>query len=104
MDALKDEKLAHEQRIQIEQACEEHIKLIREYRAEMEKLISEYLSESMDVFRESFSGIKNALAIGDVDWFIDSANSITEQFGGKSSFSNMDEFDSMMLSGSTFKL
>jgi hypothetical protein len=70
----------------------------------MEKLISEYLSESMDVFRESFSGIKNALAIGDVDWFIDSANSITEQFGGKSSFSNMDEFDSMMLSGSTFKL
>ena len=104
MDALKDEKLAHEQRIQIEQACEEHIKMIREYRAEMEKLISEYLSESMDVFRESFSGIKNALAIGDVDWFIDSANSITEQFGGRTSFSNMDEFDSMMLSGSTFKL
>lgn len=104
MDALKDEKLAHEQRIQIERACEEHIKMIREYRAEMEKLISEYLSESMDVFRESFSGIKNALAIGDVDWFIDSANSITEQFGGKASFSNMDEFDNMMLSGSTFKL
>ena len=103
-DALKDEKLAREERIQIEQACEEHIKLIREYRAEMEKLISEYLAESMDVFRESFSGIKNALAIGDVDWFIDSANSITEQFGGKTSFSNMDEFDSMMLNGSTFKL
>ena len=103
-DALKDEKLAREERIQIEQACEEHIKLIREYRAEMEKLISEYLSESMDVFRESFSGIKNALAIGDVDWFIDSTNVITEQFGGKASFSNMDEFDSMMLNGSTFKL
>ena len=78
--------------------------MIREYRAEMEKLISEYLSESMDVFRESFSGIKNALAIGDVDWFIDSTNAITEQFGGKASFSNMDEFDSMMLNGSTFKL
>lgn len=102
--ALKEEKLAHEERIQIQAACEEHIKMIREYRAEIEKMISEYLIDSMDVFRESFTGIKNALAIGDVDWCIESANAITESFGGTSSFSNMEEFNSKMLMGSTFKL
>ena len=102
--SLKDEKLAREERIQIEKACEEYINMIREYRSEIEKLISEYLSESMDIFRESFTGIKNALVIGDVDWVIESANTITESFGGKASFSSMDEFNSKMLMGSTFKL
>lgn len=102
--SLKEEKLAHEERIQIEKACEEHIKMIREYRAEIEKIISNYLSESMDIFRDSFSGIKNALEIGDVDWFIESANTITESFGGEASFSSMEEFNSKMLMGSTFKL
>ncbi len=103
-ESLKDAKMAKEEREQIEKTCEEHINMIREYRSEIEKIINEYLSDSMDVFRESFSGIKNALAIGDVDWFVDSANTITENFGGKPSFSSMDDFNNKMLSGSTFKL
>lgn len=102
--SLKEEKLAHEQRIAIEKACDEHIKMIREYRAELEKIINEYLLDSMDVFRESFSGIKNALAIGDVDWFIESTNTITQSFGGEAPFSNIEDFNSKMLMGSTFKL
>lgn len=104
MDALKEKKLAHEERLQVEKICEEQIRMLRQYRAEIEKIINQYLIESMDIFRESFSGIKNALAIGDVDWFIESANTITENFGGKSSFSNMEDFNSKMLSGTTFKL
>lgn len=104
MQSLKEEKLAHEQRPQIEKICEEHIKMIREYRAEMERIIKEYLMESMDVFRESFSGIKNALAIGDVDWFIESINTITESFDGKTPFSSMEDFNEKMLAGSTFQL
>ena len=78
--------------------------MLRQYRAEIEKIINQYLIESMDIFRESFSGIKNALAIGDVDWFIESANTITDNFGGKLSFSNMEDFNSKMLSETTFKL
>lgn len=104
MESLKEEKIAHEQRLQIEKICEEHIKMIREYRAEIEGIIREYMIESMDIFRESFTGIKNALSIGDVDWFIKSANTITESFGGKASFSSMEDFKSKMLTGSTFKL
>lgn len=102
--SLKEEKLAHEQRIMIERACEEHIKMIREYRAEMEYIINEYLVESMDVFRESFTGIKDALAIDDVDWFIENTNTIKESFGGKASFSSMEDFNKKMMAGSTFKL
>lgn len=103
-ESLNDAKLAYEQRIQIEKACEEHIKMIREYRTEMELIINEYLIESMDIFRDSFSGIKDALAIGDVDRFIEGTNTITEKFGGSTSFSSMEEFNSKMQAGSIFKL
>jgi len=102
--ALKEKKLAHEQRIQIEAACEEHIKIIRECRAEMERIVNEYLTGSMDIFRESFTGIRNALELGDADWFIESTNTITENFGGEVSFSSMEEFNAKMMMGSTFKL
>lgn len=103
-ESLKEAKFAREERELVERICAEHIKMIREYRAEMERIINEYLIESMDVFRESFSGIKNALAIGDVDWVIESANTITENLGGHASFSNMEEFNNKMISGSTFTL
>ena len=104
MQSLKDEKLAREERILIEKVCEEHIKMLREYKEEIEKLIGQYLSDSMDIFREAFSGIKDALAIGDVDWFIESANAITENFGGQASFTNMEEFNNKMSAGYVFKL
>ena len=104
INSLKEEKLAKEEREVIEKACEEHIRMIREYRAEMEKLINEYLIDSMDLFRDSFSGIKNALAIRDVDLFIKSSNTIAESFGGQASFSNMDDFNMKMMSGATFKI
>lgn len=104
MSSLKEAKLAREERIAIEKACAEHIEMIREYRKQMNELIEEYLSEKMEVFNESFSGIKSALAIGDVDLFIDSANSITESLGGNKPFETMEEFDNKMICGTTFKL
>lgn len=103
LEALKDEKLAKEERQRIEKECNEHIELIQEYRAEMNRLIDQYLIENTMVFEKSFNGIKNALNIGDVDWVIDSANQISEQFGRKASFSNQDEFDELMLSDTVFK-
>lgn len=102
--SLREAKLAREERIQIEAACNEYIKMTREYRAMMESIIEVYLIDSMQIFRESFTGIKSALAIGDVDWFIESTNTIMESFGGKASFSSMEDFNSKMIAGSTFKL
>lgn len=103
-DSLKDAKLAKEERKRIEEACKEYIDMIREYRKEIEELINEYLCDYMDVFRESFSGITNALAIGDVEWFIDSSNTIVESFGGEKSFTSMEDFNDKMMHGSGFTL
>ncbi|MBE5909083.1 MAG: hypothetical protein E7278_09650 [Lachnospiraceae bacterium] len=102
--SLKDAKLAHEERIAIEKACEEQIEMIRGYRAQLNAIINEYLAESMDLFDESFSGIKDALAIGDVDLLIDSANAITDSLGGNKPFETMEEFNNKMLSGDAFML
>lgn len=102
--SLKEAKIAREERIAIEKACEEHIKMIREYRAQMNAIVEEYLSDIMEIFDESFSGIKEALAIGDVDLLIESANNITDALGGKKQFETMDEFNKKMLCGETFRL
>lgn len=104
MNSLKEAKLAHEERIAIEKACEEHIKMIRGYRAQMNEIIEKYLSGAMEIFNESFSGIKDALDIGNVDLLIESANNITASFGGNKPFETMDDFNNKMLLGETFKL
>ena len=70
----------------IESVCNEHMRMIREYRLEIEKIINQYLSNKLEVFNESFKGIKNALEIGDVDLFIESTNKITENFWRKTGF------------------
>lgn len=102
--SLKDAKIAHEKRLQIEAMCEENIKLIQEYRLQMQNVINIYLSDSMNIFNESFYNIKLYLEIGDVDRFIESANKITEQFNGNIPFSNMQEFNDKMYAKDTFKI
>ena len=76
----------------------------RTYRAQINKIIEQYLTENMEIFNESFSGIKGALAIGDVDLLIENANTVTESVGGTKPFETMEEFDKKMLLGETFKL
>lgn len=102
--SLKEAKLAYEERIEIEKACEEHKKMIREYRSQLNAIIEEYLSNNMEFFNESFSGIKEALVIGDVDLVVESANEITDALGGTKPFETMEDFNKKMLLGETFKL
>ncbi len=102
--ALKEAQLAHEERIEIENICAEHVKMIREYRQQMNEIIENYLSDAMEIFNDSFGGIKDALDIGDVDLLIENANNITDYLGGNKPFETMDEFNDKMLSGDTFKI
>ena len=104
LQSLKAEKLAAEERVIIEQACDEHIKMIRSYRAELEKTISTYLTTCMDSFRSSFDGIKESLEIGDVDGFIANTNKISIALGRNPQFDNMTEFDALMSSNKKFVL
>lgn len=69
----------------------------------MNEIIEEYLSDAIEIFNESFSGIKDALDIGDVDSLIQSSNNITVSLGGNKPFETLDEFNNKMLLGETFK-
>jgi hypothetical protein len=102
--ALKEAKLARERRIQIEAECTEAIRMIREYRAEIETAISKYMSDYIITFHTAFDELKTALNIGDIDGFITGANRITRKLGGKPQFENMSEFESLMNSSDKFIL
>jgi hypothetical protein len=96
VSALNAAKLACEERIRIEAERTEAIKMIHQYRAEMERRISEYLVEHITVFHAAFDGIKGALQIGDIDGFIAGANAISAQFGSTPKFSTFCEFEQIM--------
>ena len=103
MSALKEEKLAKEERILAEKACEEHIKLIKQYRKEMEDSINEYLSSYMETFHSAFDSMKDALQIGNIDGFISSTNQITKALGKNTLFETQEECDSLMESDTIIK-
>ncbi|MDR2518435.1 MAG: hypothetical protein LBD13_03355 [Spirochaetaceae bacterium] len=102
--ALQGAKLAREERIRIEAECEEAIKRIRESRAAMEAVISEYLAGHKAVFQAAFDDMKAALQLGDIDGFIAGANAITCKLGGKPQFNTFSEFDALMQSSEPLRL
>ena len=104
LDSLKNAELAKQERERIEAACNEHIAIIRQYRQEVDLLIKEYFSVHMEIFQTSFSGIKEALLIGDVDGVISCANQIVETLGKKPLFDNQAELEKLMLDDKPFQL
>lgn len=104
LQALKDEKYAREERIRIEQACAEHIQMIRSYRAEIESTISTYLVNNIEMFHRSFDDIKQSLSIGNIDGFIAGTNAISSALGRTPQFDSISDFDAIMSSNTKFKL
>ena len=80
-EALENEKIARENRIKIEEACNNYIQFMDEYKSYISENINNYLYKEQDNFSKSFEGILDAAKIGDINWFIDSANDISLQFG-----------------------
>ena len=104
LQALKEKELAHERRVKIEKECEEHIKLIKEYRMQMEMNIQKYLGTHMVIFNNAFRELKSSLDIGDVDGFISNTNTITKTLGKEVQFNTFNEFDKLMQSDTALKL
>jgi hypothetical protein len=104
MGVLKEAKLAREERLIIEAECKESIKLIREYRAEMEQILSTYIVDYTETFHHGFGKIKKALNLDDIDGFIAGTNKITKKLGGKPQFETFNEFDALMRQEKSFKL
>lgn len=96
LGSLKNAKLAQEERIRVQQECEEAIRLLRQYRKELEEKIAQYLHNERVFFDDCFSRIQKAFDTGDIDGYISGCNSITEHFGKQPLYRNMDEFEEIM--------
>lgn len=94
--ALNEAKAAHEERLQIEAECRAAVIALKEYRLEMELVISNYLRQHMEVFREAFVDMEIAYNTGDTDGFIAGTNQITRQLGGNPLFESKEQFDTLL--------
>lgn len=96
VDALKEARLAHEERLRIEKECSEVIKMLEEYRREMNEVVNRYMTEHIAVFNNAFSKMEEAIGLNDIDGFISGANLITKKLGGKVRYNNFKEFNAFM--------
>ena len=103
MAALKEAKLAREERIRIERECEEAIAAIRQYRQEINEIADRHLAEYRNTFDAAFVDMKMSMGIGDIDGFMAGANTITRKFGGETKFDSFEEFDRLMNNPEPFK-
>ena len=104
LDSLKSAKLARAERLRIEKECGEAVRMLKEYRDELERFINEYLSETAAVFDEAFAAMKEKLKIGDVDGYLSSVNRITETCGKKPLAMTKKEVDDLMASPGTINI
>jgi hypothetical protein len=101
---LKDAKLTRQERERIEEECAEAVAAIKEWRAQFEQLVSQYMIDHIVTFHKAFDDIKAALEIGDIDGFIAGTNTISRKLGKTPQFETFNEFDTLMKRGNTFKL
>ena len=102
--AQKKYEEAQEERILIEKACAESIAMIRQYREEMEQVVSKYLTEHLETFESGFAAMDQAIMDGDVDGYIKGNVEIQKILGYDIQFTNQQEFDDLMDSDIAFKL
>ena len=95
---------AQEVRILIEKACAESVAMIRQYREEMERVVSKYLTEHLETLESGFAAIDQAIMDGDVDGYIKGNVEIQKILGYDIQFTNQQEFDDLMDSDIAFKL
>lgn len=95
---------AHEERILIEKACAKSVAMIRQYREEMERVVSKYLTEHLETFESGFAAMDQALMDGDVDGYFKGNVEIQKILGYDTQFTNQQEFDDLMESDFAFRL
>ena len=96
-DALREEKLAKEERIRIEAECAEAIRMIRQYRIEMNEYVDRYLTEHIQVFNNAFEQMNEAIGkdglIDDIEGFIGANNQIRQVLGYQPVITSLGDLD-----------
>ncbi len=102
--ALKDYKLARDERIRVEKECNKMIDAIVSYRKQMNKDITAYFNEHYDVIESGIEAMDKAILENDVNGYIKGNVEIQKLLGYDVQFTNQEEFDDLMDSDFAFKL
>ncbi len=104
LQSLQEAKIARSERIRIERESAKAVAMLREYRAYLEQLIEQYLSDQKAIFNSIFDDIKNTLSIGDIDGYIYATNKITETMGKSPLYRDIGEFEKIMTQKGIIKI
>lgn len=103
-EALQEAAEMREERIRIEEECNQSIELMRQYRMQMSASVSDYLFIRSETFNEGVAAMDQAIMDGDINGFIRGNTIIQEILNYKIQFRNQDEFDMLMESDTAFVL
>lgn len=102
--AVKDLDMAHQDRLLIEEQCKIQVQLLRENRAAMELVVSQYMYDRLYGFGQALDTIETAARSGDVQNYIQANTTLQKQLGHKAAFETLDDFDDLMASDAPLKL
>ena len=103
-ESITDYKEAREERIRVQERCDEQIRILNEYRDDIESEVAGYLVSNITVFDEAFSQMNQAVLNNDSDAYIEANSKIQDKLGKESQFNSQYEFDGLMDSDDDFKL
>lgn len=101
--ALDDLELAKEERARIEAECNESVRMMLDYREELNSRVSDYLTENIEAFQEGFALMDQAILMNDSEGYIAGNVEIQKMLGYDIQFTNQEEFDDLMMSDDAFK-
>ncbi|MGD6991094.1 hypothetical protein [Sutcliffiella horikoshii] len=96
MVLLKEQRLAVEKRILVEQLAKDAIAVMEKERQELQELIHEHLVERQTTFEVCFKEINEAITSGDHSAFKENVNNLAITFGTTLQFLDFEEFDDFM--------
>ena len=100
----KEAQLIHEKLLLTEAKTVGVIEQFNAYRAELESRISNYLAEDIEQFLSGFDYMKQGFATGNSDLVIKGNVTIQRVLGRTPQFTNQQEFDELMSSGTALVL
>lgn len=102
--AVKDLDMAHQDRLLVEEQCRSQVQLLRENRASMELVVSQYMYERLYGFGQALDTIEAAARSGNVQSYVQGNANLQKQLGHKPVFETLSDFDDLMASDAPLKL
>lgn len=90
-NSLKAAEIARERRIQIEEACNRNIELMKQYQQELNQIINEYMTDSLSEIQSIFADIREADEVDDFDMKIAALNRIIRATGNQPLFETREQ-------------